>query len=286
MFDPKMTYFPYPIDTDKHYLGVKKDMGIVFDKNYPFVDKSFKSKFMRFLYRVICVIFAFPVFKLRTGLKVKGKEILKKYKNVLDKGIISICNHIHMWDYLGVMSAVFPYKTHVLTWDKNINGENGNLIRCVGGIPVPVGDPRASLQMVNEASNLVKNGGWLHISAEGSMWEFYRPIRPFKDGPAFFSYRTERPILPMAWTYRPLKGLNKLFHHFPLLTLNIGEPIYPNLNLDKKEGIKELTTRIHQSVCRLAGFKDGENIYEPIFNNSKRIDYYTKEYGIGYKGSW
>ena len=32
-FDPRTNKFPYPIDTDKHYLVVKKNDGTVFDEN-------------------------------------------------------------------------------------------------------------------------------------------------------------------------------------------------------------------------------------------------------------
>lgn len=34
-----------------------------------------------------------------------------------------------------------------------------------------------------------------------------------------------------------------------------------------------LTIRAHQEVCKLANIKEGENIYPPIFDQTKRIDY-------------
>ena len=40
MFDPKTNRYPYPVDTDRHYLEVKKDKGIVFDADYPYIDNS------------------------------------------------------------------------------------------------------------------------------------------------------------------------------------------------------------------------------------------------------
>ena len=53
-----------------------------------------------------------------------------------------------------------------------------------------------------------------------------------------------------------------------------------------KEQINDLTKRCHDDVCKLAGINPSENIYPPFFDNNKRIDYYTNEYGKGYKGSW
>jgi len=287
MFDPKTNYFPYTLDTGAHYLHVKKDDGTVFDSKYPYVDESKKFKRKRKWTRFLCVIFAFPVCRIRQGLRVKGKENLKKYKDVLKGGVVSVCNHIHMWDYLGIMAAVYPYQPDILAWDKNISGENGKIIRSVGGIPVPASDMKAMAVMSSQVKKYLQNGGWLHVAAEGSMWEFYAPIRPFKTGAAYYAYKANKPILPMAFSYRKPVGLGKLFRRAKL-TLNIGTPIYPDQTLSQKEAIEKLTKQAHQEVCRLAGFEIGENLYEPIYDDktNKRIDYYTTEYGVGYKGSW
>ena len=45
MFDPKTQKYPYPVDTDKHYLEVHMDRGIKFDTNYPYVDQSRGMRF-------------------------------------------------------------------------------------------------------------------------------------------------------------------------------------------------------------------------------------------------
>ena len=56
MFDPKTNKFPYPEDTDKHYLVVKKNDGTVFDKDYPYVDKSFGFRLKYNLTRILLYI--------------------------------------------------------------------------------------------------------------------------------------------------------------------------------------------------------------------------------------
>lgn len=288
MFDPKTNKFPYPEDTATHYLHVKKDNGNVYDTHYPYIDKSFKFKFKNFFFRIILVLIAFPVSKIRMGLKVKGKENLKKYKDVIKKGIVSVSNHVHMWDYLSIMHAIYPHRSHILAWDKNISGENGPLIRMAGGIPVPVQDQRGFVKMAMDTINMIKKGGWLHVMSEATMWEYYAPIRPFKDGAAFFANKADRPILPMAYSYRPCGWIRrKIFKQLACFTLNIGEPIYANRELPAGEVVKDFTTRAHESVCRLAGIDPKENIYQPLYTKEtgKRIDYYTDTYGVGYKGS-
>lgn len=74
MFDPKTNKFPYPDTTDKHYLKLKKNRGVVFDSDYPYVNTKKGFKFIGFLFRIFLVSIVFPVVEIRMGLKVKGKE--------------------------------------------------------------------------------------------------------------------------------------------------------------------------------------------------------------------
>ena len=137
MFDPKTNRFPYPSHTDGHYLDVRKDRGIVFDENYPYIDTSRGFRFVDFWVRVLLYAVVMPATYLRLGLKVEGRENLKKHKEVIDKGVISVSNHVHLWDYLAINCAIKPRKPRVLVWQPNINGENGTMMRHVGGIPIP-----------------------------------------------------------------------------------------------------------------------------------------------------
>ena len=281
MYDPKTNKYPYPLETDHHYLVVKKNDGTVFDRNYPYIDRSKWFRFRQTLIRILMYLIVFPLNYIRLGFRVKGRENLKKYRDVIDKGIISCSNHVHMWDYISIMNAVKPKRTNVLCWSPDVSGG------LTGGIPIPEGDLRATAVYVREVQRLLSEGGWLQIYPEGSMWEYYAPIRPFKHGASFFACRFDKPILPMGFSYREPGWVRKhIFHQIALFTLTIGEPLYPDQSLGKAEREEDLTKRCHAEICRLAGIEPSENIYPPVFNDSKRIDYYTTEYGIGYKGSW
>ena len=285
-FDPKTNLFPYPEDTDKHYLQVKKNKGIVFDNQYPYIDRSKRFRFLQKLFRLFYLCLLMPVTFIRLGLKVHGKKNLRKYKDVIQKGIISTCNHVHLWDYLGILGGIRPHKPNILIWAPNINGEFGTPMRLLGGIPIPEGDLKATAAYLSAVEKEINNGGWLHIYAEGSMWEYYAPIRPFKRGPAFIACRTNKPILPLAYSYRKPNWIRRnIFRQFACFDLHIGEPIYPDTSLPMKERELDLTRRVHEATCLLAGIDPKENVYPPIFNNSKRVDYYTSTYGASYKGS-
>ncbi len=285
MFDPKTNRYPYPEDTDRHYLKVHKNRGIVFDTNYPYIDRSPMFRFKQGVIRFLLNVLVFPVTTIRLGLKVEGRENLRKHRETLKAGVVSCSNHVHLWDYLCIMKAVRPFRTNVLSWAPNINGENGFLIRMVGGIPIPDTDLAATKTYFRTVTDHVRSGGWLQIYAEGSMWEFYAPIRPFKPGVARIACESERPVLPIGFSYREPGWIRKhIFRQIACFTLRIGEPIRPDPDLPKKEQRTDLTVRCHEAVCRLAGIDPKKNLYPPVYANSKRIDYYTSEYGIGYKG--
>ncbi len=171
-FDPKTNRFPYPEDTDRHYLIVKKDKGIVFDAEYPYVDRSKAFLRKQNLLRALLRVIVFPLCTIRLGLKIEGRDNLKKNRELLSGGVVSVSNHVHMWDYLAITKAICPVRPNVLSWAPDINGEFGTLIRLTGGIPIPeTGIPatKAYLKAINKL--LTEDHEWLQIYAEGSMWE-------------------------------------------------------------------------------------------------------------------
>lgn len=286
-FDPKTNKFPYPTETDKHYLCVHMDRGIVFDTEYPYIDRSASFRFKQNIVRLLLHILVFPLCRIRLGLRIEGQENLKKHKAVLENGVVSIANHVHMWDYIAVMRAIRPFRSNLLSWAPNINGENGTLIRMVGGIPIPESNIAATKTYLKAVRDLLQNEhGWLHIYPEGSMWEYYAPIRPFKRGAAHIACDSDKPILPLGFSYRePGCIRKKLFHQIAKFTVRVGEPVFPDSTLNPKDRERDLNERCHDAVCRLAGIDPKDNLYPRIFDNSRRIDYYTDTYGVGYKGS-
>ncbi len=273
-FDPKPRRYPFPDITDRHYLVVKKDDGTVFDADYPYVDKSKgfhrKWKITRILLRLI----VFPMVYLKLGLRVKGRSVLKKNKEALAHGAILVSNHVHLWDYLAILCALKRPKIGVLVWKKNVSGESGSMVRSVGGIPIPEGDLKATAAFREAVGKFLDEGGWLQTYAEGSMWEYYAPIRPFKLGASHFAIEHGLPVLPMAFSYRKPNWLRRLFGQLAAFTLTIGQPLYADPNLCGVAAQADLTRRLHEEVCRLANIDPDQNPYGPIFHDDKRVDYY------------
>lgn len=273
MYDPHSTKYKYPENTDGHYLEVKKDNGMVFDGNYPYIDRSAGFKFKQFWTRLLLNLIVFPMCPAYMGLKIKNRKNLKKYKDQLKGGAITVSNHIHMWDYIAVMKAIRHRKPHVIVWAPNVRGKDGPLVRMVGGVPIPDGDLAGKVAFNKAIDDSIERGEFLQVYAEGSMWECYPYIRPFKLGAASLACRHHKPILPIGFSFRKPSWIRKnIFKQEVAVTLTMGEPIFPDESLPDQERRVDLTTRVHNAVCLLAGIEPKDNPYPPIFNNSKRVD--------------
>ena len=273
MYDPHSTKYKYPENTDGHYLEVKKDNGMVFDGNYPYIDRSAGFKFKQFWTRLLLNLIVFPMCPAYMGLRIKNRKNLKKYKDQLKGGAITVSNHIHMWDYIAVMKAIRHRKPHVIVWAPNVRGKDGPLVRMVGGVPIPDGDLAGKVAFNKAIDDSIERGEFLQVYAEGSMWECYPYIRPFKLGAASLACRHHKPILPIGFSFRKPSWIRKnIFKQEVAVTLTMGEPIFPDESLPDQERRIDLTTRVHNAVCLLAGIEPKDNPYPPIFNNSKRVD--------------
>ena len=273
-YDPKTDRYPYPEYTDQHYIDAVNYNRELFDKDYPYVDNSKGFRFKQSLVHVLLNVIVFPVARIRLGLRIKGKENIKNNKELLQNGAITCSNHIHYWDYISIMRAVRPEHPYVISWAPNITNKSGKLVRLVGGIPIPENDTAASVVFMKTVKGTLDNKGWIQIYAEGSMWEYYYPIRPFKMGIGYIACLTDKPVLPMAFSYRkPNLIRRKIFRQIALLTLTIGEPIVPDDSLPRKERETALVRNCHDAVCHLAGIDPKENIYPPIYDHSRKIDY-------------
>lgn len=273
-FDPKAD-LPYPELTDGHYRPVEKDDSVVFDKDYPYVDKSKEFQKKVRTTRLLLNLLVFPFSYVRLGLRVKGKKNLRENKELLKKGALSVSNHINVWDYIAIMNAIRPFKPHLLVLKENVLGKDGPLVRQVGGIPIPENDLQATKAYLKAVKGLLNEGGWLHMYPEGSLWEFYRPIRPFKKGVAYLARTADKPVVPIAFSYRKPSWIRKKwFKQRAKLTISIGKPIFVDHSLPTAaEQEEDLLQRCHDAVAALAGLSEEENIYPAIYDHSKRIDY-------------
>ena len=104
------------------------------------------------------------------------------------------------------------------------------------------------------------------------MWFFYPDIRPLKKAVFSYAVRYDKPILPITMSFRPRKGLLKLFGRGPCVDLHIGEPLYPDKALEPHEAEKKL----HAEAYHIMQVMNGINPGDANYNENQDIDSYKK----------
>lgn len=247
--------YEYPDLFEEHMLYVpQKTDPPVLDEHYPYINKRLTFKLARILILVVSQTIGFLLMKLLIGLKSHNRKVLKKYKKELKNGAISICNHVHMWDFICVMFALRHRSFFFPAWPKNLTGPNRHLIRLVGGIPIPK-QKSGIVKFHNTINNVLENGKWIHFYPETSAWFYFDAIRPFKKGVFSYAVKHKKPIIPLVITYRdPKKIFKLLYRKKPLLSITIGEPIFPDLSLNEHDATLKMLFLTREWMQKTADF--------------------------------
>ena len=247
----------YPDKEFTHMIKKEKYHNYTYDANFPYRLRGFKCKFIRFWIKVAMIILVKPVCAIRYALIIKGKKNIREYyKLTKTKGMISISNHTTEWDSIFVLLTRYFKFTEFPIWQEGAESKQGMLYREVGGIPMPVTSSHGMAYAYKAMRDVVKENKWLHVFPEAACWAYYPAVRTFQNGSFKLAYELNRPILPMAVTYRDPKGIYKLLKKGPNASIFIGKPLCANYDLDKKDAIEDLTNRSRLAVMNLMGIEN------------------------------
>ncbi|MBR2499354.1 MAG: 1-acyl-sn-glycerol-3-phosphate acyltransferase [Clostridia bacterium] len=264
--------YVYPEKVDEHMITVKHKRDVNLDENYPYLNKSFGYKLLRGVFWLSLNIIVFPLIRLTHGLRIYGKKNLKKHKKAFKNGCITISNHVFMWDFLCVSRAMRPRLGNFPAWKTNLEGANGPLIRMAGGIPIPTGNMRAMVKFKYAMEEVLEKGKWLHFFPEGSMWFFYPDLRPLKKAVFKYAVKYDKPLIPMAMSFRKRKGITKLFTKKPCVDLHIGEPLF----VDKTVPTEQAIEKMHKEAYHVMQVMLGVNPGDPTYNEDYKGNNYQK----------
>ena len=231
--------------------GELKD--IRFDDSYPYLDKSLKFKIWHFLIYLATWVAAFPLNWIRFGIRIEGRERIRKNRKLFANGVMTVCNHVHRWDMICVLQAMRYRKAWIPMYAQPFSGKDGFLMKNIGGIAIP--EEKSGLRAFDTALNeLHSKKQWIHIFPESCSWKFYAPLRPFKIGAFNMAYRYSLPIVPMILTFRPRMGWRKLFGNGePLITIHVGDPIIPDTGAPRKDEAARMRDAAHKAMLDMAG---------------------------------
>lgn len=264
--------YEYPERSDEHMIYVKHLRDTHFDENYEYLEKGFWRAIKKGLFWICAGTLGFLICKIRHGVRVRGKRNIRKNKHLFKNGAITVSNHVFTWDFLGVSMAIFPRLTNFPAWKTNFEGPNAPLIRWAGGMPIPNDSVLAMKKFNQGMKEVLESKRWLHFFPEGSMWWYYPDIRPLKKTVFRLAVQYDRPLIPMAYSFRPRRGIQKWFGKSPLVTLHVGEPILPDKTLPKHEAVDKLHKDTYHIMQMLVGITpDMEN-----YRTNQSIDEYKK----------
>ncbi|MGI6787608.1 MAG: glycosyltransferase [Acholeplasmataceae bacterium] len=187
---------------------------------------------VRFFFALI-----FPLIKVFwyvfMGLRIKGKKNLKQIKN----GGIIISNHVHNFD--SMMNACATYPRLGVYTSLPMNFEHwgyGMFVKLFGTIPTPVTIEETKI-FLNEVTRKVKDGRLVLIYPEGHLVYKNEELQRFKKGAFHIAQNAMAPIIPARISFVKQRKKNGKFKK--RIILNIGEPIFPNYYMLRRDTIDD-----------------------------------------------
>jgi 1-acyl-sn-glycerol-3-phosphate acyltransferase len=189
---------------------------------------------------------------LRIYIEASGEE------NVPEGGFVYASNHESLIDIL-VLGAALPgdFKWAAKRSVMNIPFLGWHL-RLAGHVPVDRNQGKDSAAAVTEAfESVLRNEHPLLVFPEGTRTEDGK-LRPFKNGAFQAAVLTGKPVVPVA-----LKGTFTLMSREAvdtgstkdpedrLVTVQIGEPLYPRVELEETEAVVDLRDRTRAAVLEM-----------------------------------
>ena len=231
----------------------------VMDENYPYYEDNFHYWLNYVLDYAKFWVLVHPLLKILHGLKVERHGLMTRYKKEFRNGAITICNHCFRWDVPSVIAATRKHFWIPMIGENMMTDDYWHM-KYIGGIPVP--STMAAMKKYNEAFDKHHElGHWFHVFPEGINWKWYKPLKPFYKGAFSMSYKYNMPLLPLYINYRPRTGIYKLFgkKDEPLLTISIGEPIFPDTTKPRKVEVDRLRDIAFERMLKMAGIE--ENVW-------------------------
>ena len=230
-------------DENEHIIDLWEPLEFNIDRNYEYVSKDIIfNTFSDILYYLI----AYPILKVLTkivyDLKIEGRENI----DFLEKGAISVSNHVLFLDCAMVGLAWGLKRVYYTTLEGSFKIPFvRKLIKLLRAMPIPekIKNREYFMKAIEEILN---NGNFVHFYPEASLFPYYKKIRNFKNGAFSIAVKNDVPIVPMVFTFRKPKGIRKIFKKKKDVTLKILKPVtIKEEGLNQKQKEELLKNKVH-----------------------------------------
>ena len=221
---PTKPLLPDDIDYLKKSPIDKMKTKIAFSQAHKVVDKLIKNK----------------------QLIIKDMKGIEHFQN-LTSGAVITCNHFNAFDSFIIQLVYEAAKQKKRTFYRVIREGNytsfpgfyGFLMRNCNTLPLS-SDIRTMRKFFEATNKVLKDGHFVLVYPEQSMWWNYRKPKPLKNGAFIFSAKNDVPVLPCFITMKDTEYIGE--DGFPIqeFTVHISEPIYPDKSLPYRKQVDKL----------------------------------------------
>ncbi len=180
--------------------------------------------------------------------KMIVKEIrgIENFKN-LQSGAVITCNHFNAFDSFAIQLAYEASEQKDRTFYRVIREGNytsfpgfyGYLMRHCNTLPLS--SNFRTMHKFNEATTtLLRDGHFVLVYPEQSMWWNYRKPKPLKNGAFVFAAKSNVPVLPCFITMQDSDICGEDGFAVQEYTIHVSAPIYPKEELSYRENIEYL----------------------------------------------
>ena len=176
------------------------------------------------------------------------KEIcgIEHFKN-LESGAVITCNHFNAFDSFAIQMAYEAAEQSNRRFYRVIREGNytsfpgfyGFLMRNCDTLPLS-SNHKTMKKFMDATSQLLKEGHFVLVYPEQSMWWNYRKPKPLKEGAFQFASKNNVPVLPCFITMQDSDIIGDDGFYVQEYTIHISEPIYPNPDLSYRENTKSM----------------------------------------------
>ena len=250
----------YPDKDFAHMVIGVKAHDYVYDDKFPYRLTDKKSKFNRFIFRIVILIIVKPFIYFRYLFRVKGRKNYRVYRRLAKrKAMITICNHTTEWDSLMIMTSRFFHFSEFPIWQEGAESKSGMMYRTAGGIVLPTTSYKGMNYAYEAMRDVLKENKWLNVFPEAACWAFYPAIRTFRKGIFKLAIEEDLPILPMVVKYRRPNFIWRIFKKQPNATLIIGAPVVQDYSLEMNARIDDFHDRCKLEMMNLLGLDEKSN---------------------------
>ena len=167
--------------------------------------------------------------------------------NCLDSGAVITCNHFNAFDSFAIQLAYEASEQGSRRFYRVIREGNytsfpgfyGFLMRHCNTLPLS--SNRDTLKKFTEAvDTLLREGHFVLVYPEQSMWWNYRKPKPLRSGAFMFAAKSGVPVLPCFITMRDSDVLGNDGYFVQEYTIHISPPIYPEDGLSYRKNMEKM----------------------------------------------